>query len=668
MTPATSTERDRQYARCVLPDRRCRSLLAALIAASATSLVAGAPPPAPAVAAFASARFEPVAPWRIADTRQPDCGCTRVDSSTIRVQIAGRGSIPADAVAAAVTVTSDATRAAGYVTVSPAGGPRPLASVLNTEPGAARANSTIVVLGADGAIELFASSSTELIVDITGVFVAVTSSRAGRFVAVTPQRLLDTRPASGPLPAGGSVTIVPPAGVAPDATALAVNVTATEPRGSGYLTAFPAGGSSDTSFLNVGATDSQRAAAVIVPVSGGGFTITSSMGGNVIVDLVGWFTGPSAALSADGLFVPTAPTRVHDTRHTEPRVHPRGTIEVAFPGSAQAVVTNVTVTRSDAAGYLTAYPAGTPRPEVSAVNTVGFDTTVPNLAITPVTTRGVAYYSHTGSDLVVDQMGWFTGSPAPATEPPAPNPSPRRRVLLVGDSSMAGMRWYGQAATALQGFDAVLDAESCRRMSTPSCLGRENRIPTNAVDAILAKQMWFDVVVVQVGYNDWFDDFAAMLSDVMGAARARGAEKVIWLTYRDVGTVLSPSARRAYALNNVSLRAVQASGVHPDLVVADWRQYTLATPSWFVSDGVHYTVRGAYGEADYISRYVAHLYGEPCPQPWAPGWPIETPCPNPDTQPTPDVMTLYGAVDTQVHCYEFGPERIYVCTRDILLP
>lgn len=645
-----------------------RSLVAALLLAPAVAVVGAAAPSLPAAAEFAPSRFQPVPPTRLADTRQTDCGCTHVDASTIRVQIAGRGSIPPDAVAAAVTITSDATRLAGYVTVSPSGAPRPLASVLNTEVGAARANSTIVPLGTDGAIELFTSSATQLIVDVTGVFLEAATARAGRFVAVTPQRLVDTRTPPAPLAPGGSITVGLPRGVAADATAVAVNVTVTDPGGGGYLTAFPAGSASDTSFLNVGATDSQRAAAVIVPVSSDGFTIASSTSAHVLVDLVGWFTGSSAPVSSDGLFVPTTPTRVLDTRQREPRLHPRGTVEVAFPAGAQAVVTNLTVTRSDAAGYLTAYPAGTARPEVSAVNTIGFDTTVPNLAITPVTTRGVAYYSHAGSDLVVDQMGWFTGAAAEATEAPAPNPVPPRRVLLVGDSSMAGMRWYGQAATALQGFDAVLDAESCRRMSTPSCMGRENRIPSNAVEAILSKQMWFDVVVIQVGYNDWFDDFGAMMGEVMSAARARGAEKVIWLTYRDVGGTISPSARRAYGLNNISLRAVAASGVHPDLVVADWRQYTINTPSWFVADGVHYTLRGAYGEADYISRYVAHLYGEPCPQPSVPGGAIAAPCPNPDTQPTPDVLTLYGAADTQVHCYEFGPDRIYVCTRDILLP
>ncbi len=647
--------------------------LAFVVATAATTTVTVAPstriPTGHAGAAPATARFAAVAPTRLADTRQSECGCVRPSPHVVRVQVAGRGGVPEDAIAAAITVTSDRAGAAGYITVAPSGTERPDTSVVNVEPGVARANSSVVALGADGAIELFLSAPTDVIVDVTGAFVAAGSATSGRFVSSEPRRLLDTR--SGPaLPAGGSVAVGRPGDVAADAIAVVVNVTAVSAPEAGYVSAHAAGAArADTSMLNVAAGEPARAATAIVPVSADGFSLWTSAGGHLLADIVGWFTGPGAARSEAGLFVPMQPTRALDTRAQRPRIHAGGALELAAPAGAQAVVTNVTATRTDAAGFITAQPAGTPRAEVSALNPAGFDTTVANLTITAASTRGTAYFSSSGADLVVDLTGYFTGDPMPAALPPAPNTPPPTTALLVGDSSLAGVRWYGQSTAALQGFVAVLDAESCRRLSTPSCIGREDRAPSNAVEAILSHRMWFDTVVVQVGYNDWFDDFPAMLGEVMNAARARGARHVVWMTYRDSGTASSETAKRAYRANNVALAAVAASGAHPDLVVADWNAYTATVANqWFVSDGVHFTLAGAYGAADYIARWVAHLAGASCPQPRTLGGAVDDPCPAPDGHAPPDVMALYGAQPSEVHCYEVGDERAVVCRRDTLLP
>ncbi|HRE01041.1 MAG TPA: hypothetical protein PLV68_07050, partial [Ilumatobacteraceae bacterium] len=84
-------------------------------------------------------RFVPVTPTRVASTVGADgsgtgWGYVRVDGSTIRVAVAGEGSIPADARAVVANLTVSAS-ADVDVTAYPAGTARPLASNLNIDLG-----------------------------------------------------------------------------------------------------------------------------------------------------------------------------------------------------------------------------------------------------------------------------------------------------------------------------------------------------------------------------------------------------------------------------------------------------------------------------------------------------------------------------------------------------
>ena len=543
-------------------------------------------------------------------------------------------------------------RADGFVSAYPAGTPVPLTSMLNPRAGSDLANSAIVSVGANGAIDvrstLRVDTATDLIVDVTGVFVPDNSSRAGRFVPVAPTRISDSRtpgaPATGVAP-GTSITVPLPAGVAADATAIAINVTTVGGRRTGFLSAQPVGPESTmTSFMNPDGTGRARAASVIVPVSASGFVLTTTAGGHVIVDVVGWFTGPSASESANGLFVVTAPTRLVDSRDDAPRLWPNGTRELAIDLDAAAIATNVTIDRTDDSGFVTAYPAGTPLPTASTINAFGVNDTVANFAITPISNRGSAYYSDRGTDVIVDLTGYFTGSPMTATLPVPPNVQPPARALLVGDSTLAGVRWYG-TTEALLGFPYVLTAESCRRLATASCRGREGYTPTNAVTAIRNASGSFGTVVIMAGYDDWWTVFPSSFDQVVAAARAKGARTIVWLTFREGVGYVNPSgasANEAFVKNNEILRQKVASGQFPDVVLADWKSYTTTTSGWLASDGIHLTLAGSYGAADYISRMLAHLENRACPMPWVVGAAVDVPCPNPDAHgPVADILSLY---------------------------
>lgn len=630
-----------------------RHHLGALLIAAASvvgSLDLTSPGPMRAAAATTptgtASRFSAVGPLRLADTRQPVCNCTRLDEHTIRVVVAGRGGIGSDITAAALTVTATAGPVAGYVSVYPAGHRVPDTSTLNLPVGTDTSNSTIIPVGDAGAVDLYASVATELVVDVTGTFTPATTATAGRFVPSVAGRILDTRiTRPDGIDPGGSVTIALPAGVSADARAIAVNVTSVGARGPGYLSGYAAGSNPpETSFANPDGTGAASAASVILPVSAQGVTISSSAGGHLVVDLVGWFTGDSAGSSSDGLMVALEPTRLLDTRSSRPRLWPAGAREIGLPiATAAALVTNVTVVDADGAGFVTAYPSGTALPSTSSVNAARRDATAANLAITTASTRGTGYFSSGGTDLLVDLTGYFTGSPVAATEPVPPDVAPTPRVLMIGDSTLGGFIDVPAARASLRGFTPVLDAKPCRRLIHPSCTSRFTNIaPNTAVEAIGGADAPVDIVLIKTGYNDGSSDFETAVARVVAAARAKGAREVIWLTYSE------STKPGSYNTANAVLKRLAGSAAYPDLVVADWRAYAAGSGGWYASDRVHLMTSGVWATGDYISRWIAHVSHLPCAVPWTVGGPIDDPCPSPD-----DVAAATGTVPNLAGLYHF---------------
>jgi hypothetical protein len=595
----------------------------------------------------ATARFEAVGPVRLSDTREFDCGCAPIGPNTIRVKIGDRAAVSGPIVAAAITVTATNTVTDGYVTAYPAGAPRPDTSTLNAHAEHDASNSAIIPVGVDEAIDLFAQSSTDLVVDLTGVFVATSSSTVGRFQPAILTRLLDTRDGSPDgLSPFSTITVPLPPAVALDAVGLAVNITTVGERIPGFVRGYAAGSAPPaTSFTNPDGSGRARAASVILPVSPLGLTVATTAGGHLIVDLLGWFTGPSAPESDAGLFVSVAPSRLLDTRTNGPRLWPTATREVASPVTgASALITNITLARPDDTGFMTAYPAGTDRPGTSSINAVARDEIAANLAVTPLSTRGVAYFSSAGTDLVVDLTGYFTGAPVLATLPVPPRVLANPRVLLIGDSTFGALNVIPASRTALRGFQPLLDLEPCRRLVRPSCQSAFTlRTPPTALETIRAAPPLIDIVVMRTGYNDGSVGFDTAVRAVLDAARAKAIRSVVWLTYSDgTGNQID-----TYNLHNATLRTIAASGAYPELVVADWRTYAERSTDWYATDRVHLVRNGAWATADYVTRWINHLVGSPCPVPWRPDAPIVDPCPDPDESAAalgiaPDLRGLYG--------------------------
>lgn len=599
--------------------------------------------------ASGSTALVPLEPCRLLDTRRTGAvgagATTTVDVTAGSPGLDGRGcGVPADAAAIAATITLVDPVAAGHATVWGEGEPPPTSTV-NVDVGRTTANSTIVSVGSDGRIRVRADVETHLLVDVAGAFVPTASSTSGRFVPIDPTRVLDTRGGDGPVGGGDAVTVPLHREVPTDAIAVAANVTVVDAAGVGHVTVHAAGTPApEASIANLhpGATVASTA---VVPVDEQGLAVTVSSSGHLIVDITGWFTGPTAPESDRGLFVPIDPARLHDSRDGRRTLDAGGTREVVADADASAWALNITATGGRADGYLTAFPARTPRPGTSSVNAPAGET-VANAALSPISERGLSVYASAPTDVIVDAVGWFTGSPVTATTEAAPDLVAPRQVLVVSDSVGAEMRWTADARTALRGAEFTTDLQSCRRLAVQSCRGREGFVPSNAVTAIRRQPAGaHDTLVMATGYNDTGSDFETAFERVNEAARQHGFTTIVWVTMsEDIGPGVPSWFRDAYGRMNRTIRA--GADAAPDLEVMDWQAFTAGRSGWVLSDGLHLTSVGAYGMADMISRTIASLDGAPCPMPWAPGLAADDPCPRPDgavagERGLPDVTGLY---------------------------
>jgi len=97
------------------------------------------------------------------------------------------------------------------------------------------------------------------------------------------------------------------------------NLTVVKPDAGGYVSSFPAGtGRPNTSSIN------SPAGAVIanhqtVPVTSRGVALYASMGGNMLLDIAGYLTGPTTVLSGTPVR-PSAPTPIFPLTMSVPRI------------------------------------------------------------------------------------------------------------------------------------------------------------------------------------------------------------------------------------------------------------------------------------------------------------------------------------------------------------
>lgn len=140
-----------------------------------------------------------IEPARYLDTRAADGNPTfdgqsqatgRVAAqSSVRVQIAGRGGVPAEAVAAIVNVTVVDPSAAGFLTVYPCTDTVPRTSTVNYVAGETVPNGAVADLAGDGSLCVFSRAEADVIVDVTGYL----PGDAASVRTAVPVRMFDSR-------------------------------------------------------------------------------------------------------------------------------------------------------------------------------------------------------------------------------------------------------------------------------------------------------------------------------------------------------------------------------------------------------------------------------------------------------------------------------------------
>ena len=498
--------------------RRTTGVLAALAIAACGPLVPTAGVPlvsdgAALAAPGAAAGYVAVQPCRLADTRE-GTGFSRLDGLTLQIDSRNRCGTPANATSLALTLTVVDPQTAGYLTAWPANQTRPIVSNINFNGGQIRANGSITRVDAAGAFRVFTNVSADVVVDVVGAFVPSGAVAAGRFVSRGPTRLMDTR-AGSPLQPAARLSVPVPSGTPTDAVALVLNITITESAAPGFVTQFPTGQAMPTSsVLNVDERNQTRAASGIFPVSAAGASLYLSGGGHIIVDQVGYFTGPSAGVSTEGLFTAYDPTRLLDTRGPSPLgngvpLYPGGGLELTT-NSGGAMAYNITSV-DGGTGFVTAYPAGTDRPGTSNVNSVGAGEVVANFAVTQMSGRGLGIFSQSQTHVVVDLQGWFSGPTATATVAPPrnlapPGPQPTYSACLHdGLSTLNSLRsvnaalvmnpnaeaWACAWALQLAIAGAISHSDSMARSAAVGCGAGENIAAAPGASIPSLYSMWF---------------------------------------------------------------------------------------------------------------------------------------------------------------------------------
>ncbi|MDH4144152.1 MAG: DUF1501 domain-containing protein [Acidimicrobiia bacterium] len=383
----------------------------------------GGDPPAPDPARPAG--LVALTPQRTLDTRRGVGATARPigPGETLELVVVGVGDVPASgATGVVLNVTALSRRDGGYLTVWPTGEARPLASNLNFVAGQVVPNLVTAKLGSKGRVSIYNhAGSTDVIADVVGY---LHDGDGLALAPIRPVRLLDTRDEAAPFGPGEErdlvVTGAGPAGAAVPVDGVAsvvLNVTVTEPTEAGYLSVSPSGQPRpDASNLNFVAGQTVPNLVVAKVGTGGRVRLFNSAGwSHVLVDLAG-FVQP--AVGAAGRFVALAPARVLDTRELAGGRLSAGEERLVglagrggLPGSGVAgVVANVTVTEPAEAGFLTAWPAGTARPNASNLNFVAGQT-VPNLVVVGVDAAGAAcLFANVATHVVVDVVGYVTAA------------------------------------------------------------------------------------------------------------------------------------------------------------------------------------------------------------------------------------------------------------------
>ena len=246
--------------------------------------------------------FYPVTPCRIADTRLsagPFGGPSMAAAQTRSFVIASAAcGIPSGAQAYSFNMTVVPSGPLAFLTAWPTGQPQPGVSTLNAFTGTVTANAAIVPAGAGGAISVYVTNPTDLVIDINGYFAPPGSPGQLLLYPVTPCRIADTRTPPGSFGAPAMVAGQPRdfpvtasnCGLPSSAKAYSLNATVVPIGPLAFLTLWPAGQPQPlVSTLNAFDGTVASNAAILPAGAGGSVSAYATSQTHMILDVNGYF-------------------------------------------------------------------------------------------------------------------------------------------------------------------------------------------------------------------------------------------------------------------------------------------------------------------------------------------------------------------------------------------
>jgi hypothetical protein len=474
------------------------------------------PVAASAAATPAAGPYSPLDPIRICDTRagnpsklsgtaQQCLGKTIAAGTSLQVSVADNFGVPKEATAVVVNLTAVNPAGTGFLTAYPTGQSPPTASNLNVTSGSVVANLVEVGIGAGGAISIYSSTRSDVVVDLEGYVNATAAggTGSGLYNALPqPVRICDTRPNNPsklaapatqcnghPLTAGVPFPIVVAGstfGVPSGAIAVVANVTAVAPAKPGFLTAYPDGLSTPPTVSNVNYSAGQIVPNRVIVKLGtnGKLDILSAQAANVIVDISGYYTGTGGIGTT--FTAEPSPVRICDTRAGNPSrlvepatqcngqsnqgmaVGPGGSVTVQVtgplwaPSGAVAAVVNVTAIDPTQNTFLTVHP-GAALPNTSDLNPPA-GSIQPNLVVATLSSTGTfTVYNQSGTvNIAIDLTGWYQ---VPSTIPSTPT-----GLVAIPELTQLSLSWTAPASdggSPIQGYNVFAGTSPNGESSTP---------------------------------------------------------------------------------------------------------------------------------------------------------------------------------------------------------
>ena len=444
-----------------------RCLLATALAVGVVSSVQvvvspGAAPARADVSTGTAGLFVP-AQGRILDTRYGTGGYSAPlpANAWAAVQVAGLAGVPsAGAASVQVTLTAINVTGPGSVSVSPdVTSPRGgTALFYGSGDTGSFSNTAIVAVGANGKIELKATTSVDFLIDVQGYYTAGDDTAVGGFATVAQTRIASTTSGVG-LPVGKvaigrrvTVQAGGVAGVPVGASAVFVDIAVVNyGLAPGYLGPSAAGDSHGVSLnFPVGSTSGVATAiGATVPLApDGSFQLYVGGGSSDIevhlqIDVEGYFAGSVTG----GAFTP-ASTRVLDTRTTSTPIAAGATASfqvggvkgVPLAGSGvSAVFANLqAVIPTGTGGYLRAWPSDQPEPVGTSNLNYLTNSVRSNSVSVGLGSDGKLKVHNVASfpiNLVIDIQGWYATVGAAM---PAGQSRTQENLTLQAESAGAG--------------------------------------------------------------------------------------------------------------------------------------------------------------------------------------------------------------------------------------